>query len=152
MRTSSFPPEPNGFYGYNALQQLAYFAAIFLFAPLSILKRAAMSPAMVNRFSWFPHFFGGRQGARSIHFLMMLSWVAFLIVHVTLVVLTGFTRNMNHIVLGTDNLRPLGMILGFAGIAVVIATWVAAHYTSWKLPRLLQHVQNAFLNRCASLR
>jgi DMSO/TMAO reductase YedYZ molybdopterin-dependent catalytic subunit/thiosulfate reductase cytochrome b subunit len=138
-----FPPEPNGFYGYNALQQLAYFAAIFLFAPLSILTGAAMSPAMVNHFSWFPRFFGGRQGARSIHFLMMLSWVAFLIVHVTLVVLTGFKRNMNHIVLGTDNLRPLGMILGFAGIAVVIATWVAAHYTSWKFPRLLQHLQKA---------
>jgi len=138
-----FPPEPNGFYGYNALQQLAYFAAIFLFAPLSILTGAAMSPAMVNRFSWFPRFFGGRQGARSIHFLMMLSWVTFLIVHVTLVVLTGFKRNMNHIVLGTDNLRPLGMILGFAGIAVVIATWVAAHYTSWKFPRLLQHLQKA---------
>jgi len=32
-----FPPEPDGFYGYNALQQLAYFAAIFLFAPFSIL-------------------------------------------------------------------------------------------------------------------
>ena len=138
-----FPPEPNGFYGYNALQQLAYFAAIFLFAPVSILTGAAMSPAMVNRFSWFPRLFGGRQGARSIHFLMMLGWVAFLIVHVTLVVLTGFKRNMNHIVLGTDNLRPLGMILGFAGIAVVIATWVAAHYTSWKLPRLLQHLQKA---------
>ncbi len=138
-----FPPEPNGFYGYNALQQLAYFAAIFLFAPLSILTGAAMSPAMVNRFSWFPHFFGGRQGARSIHFLTMLSWVAFLIVHVTLVVLTGFKRNMNHIVLGTDNLRPLGMILGFAGIGVVVVTWIIAHYTSWKFPRLLQHMQKA---------
>jgi methionine sulfoxide reductase catalytic subunit len=138
-----FPPEPNGFYGYNALQQLAYFAAIFLFAPLSILTGAAMSPAMVNRFPWFPRLFGGRQGGRSIHFLMMLMWVGFLIAHVTLVVLTGFKRNMNHIVLGTDNVRTLGMILGFAGIAVVIATWIIAHYTSWKFPRLLQHMQKA---------
>jgi methionine sulfoxide reductase catalytic subunit len=138
-----FPPEPNGFYGYNALQQLAYFAAVFLFAPLSILTGAAMSPAMVNRFPWFPRLFGGRQGGRSIHFLMMLMWLGFLIVHVTLVVLTGFKRNMNHIVLGTDNVRPLGMVLGFAGIAVVIATWIIAHYTSWKFPRLLQHMQKA---------
>jgi DMSO/TMAO reductase YedYZ molybdopterin-dependent catalytic subunit len=74
---------------------------------------------------------------------MMLCWVAFLTVHVTLVALTGFERNMNHIVLGKDDLRPLGMILGFVGIAVVIATWVVAHYTSWKFPRLLQHVQKA---------
>jgi hypothetical protein len=35
------------------------------------------------------------------------------------------------------------MIPGFAGIAVVIATWVVAHYTSWKFPRLLQHIQKA---------
>ena len=35
------------------------------------------------------------------------------------------------------------MILGFVGIAVVIATWVVAHYTSWKFPRLLQHIQKA---------
>jgi len=62
---------------------------------------------------------------------------------VTLVALTGFKRNMNHIVLGTDNLRPRGMILGFVGIAVVIATWIVAHYTSWKFPRLLQHIQKA---------
>jgi hypothetical protein len=44
-----FPPEPNGFYGYNALQQLAYFATIFIMAPLSILTGMAMSPALVNR-------------------------------------------------------------------------------------------------------
>ena len=138
-----FPPEPNGFYAYNPLQQLSYFFVVFVFAPISIVAGAAMSPAMVNRFPWFPRIFGGRQGARSIHFLMMLCWVGFLIVHVTLVALTGFERNMNHIVLGTDNLGPLGMVLGFVGLAVVIASWIAAHYISWRLPRLLQHVQKA---------
>ena len=48
-------------------------------------------------------------------FRMMRGWVASLIVHVTLVALTRFERNMSHIVLRTDNLRSLGMILGFAG-------------------------------------
>jgi thiosulfate reductase cytochrome b subunit len=47
--------------------------------------------------------FGGRQSARSIHFLTMLSFLAFLVRHVTLVVMTGFARNMNHIVMGTDD-------------------------------------------------
>lgn len=102
-----------------------------------------MSPAMVNRFPGFTRLFGGRQGARSIHFLMMLCWVGFLIVHVSLVIATGFERNMNHIVLGTDNHRPLGMILGFVGLAAVVASWIAAHYISWKAPRLLQHAQKA---------
>ncbi len=138
-----FPPEPDGFYAYNALQQLTYFAVVFLFAPLSILTGAAMSPAFANRFPNFSKIFGGRQGARSIHFLMMLAWVAYVIVHVSLVVLTGFARNMNHIVLGVDNLRPIGMVLGFVGLAVVIGSWIIAYYISWSHPRLLQHVQKA---------
>src|ERR1051326_8206373 len=137
------PPEPNGFYGYNALQQLAYFAVVFICGPLSILTGIAMSPALANRFPLFPRLFGGRQTARSIHFVLLLGYVAFLIVHVTLVALTGFARNMNHIVLGTDDQRPLGMILGFVGIAVVIFSWIAAHFISWRFPRTLQHLQKA---------
>ncbi len=137
------PPEPNGFYGYNALQQLAYFAIVLVCGPLSILTGMAMSPAFENRFPAFARPFGGRQGARSIHFLLLLSYVAFLIVHVTLVVMTGFVRNMNHIVLGTDDHSPSGMILGFVGIGVVLVSWIAAHYTSWKFPRTLQHMQKA---------
>lgn len=138
-----FPPEPNGFYGYNALQQLTYFGMVFVFGPLSILTGIAMSPALVNRFSWFPRLFGGRQAARSIHFLLMIGYAVFVVVHVTLVALTGFVRNMNHIVLGTDDLRPIGMILGFIGIAAVVGSWVAAHYVSWHFPRALQHIQKA---------
>jgi DMSO/TMAO reductase YedYZ molybdopterin-dependent catalytic subunit/thiosulfate reductase cytochrome b subunit len=137
------PPEPNGFYGYNALQQFAYFAVVLVFGPLSILTGIAMSPALANRFPLYPRLFGGRQAARSLHFLLLLGYLAFLAVHVTLVVLTGFARNMNHIVLGTDDQKPLGMILGFVGIAVVIVSWIVAHYTSWKFPRLLQHIQKA---------
>ena len=138
-----FPPEPNGFYAFNPLQQLAYFFVVYVFAPVQIVAGASMSPAMVNRYPWFPRIFGGRQGARSVHFLMMLAWLGFLVVHVALITLTGFGRNMNHIVLGTDDLRPLGAILGFVGLAVVVGTWIAAHYISWKAPRLLQHVQKA---------
>jgi methionine sulfoxide reductase catalytic subunit len=137
------PPEPDGFYGYNALQQLAYFATIFMMAPLSILTGMAMSPALVNRFPGYARIFGGRQAARSIHFLLLAGWVLFVIVHVTLVVITGFERNMNHIVLGTDDPGPMGMILGFIGIAVVLLSWVAAHYISWYFPRGLQHGQKA---------
>jgi DMSO/TMAO reductase YedYZ molybdopterin-dependent catalytic subunit/thiosulfate reductase cytochrome b subunit len=141
--TLHLPPEPDGFYGYNALQQLAYFATIFMMAPLSILTGMAMSPALVNRFPKYARLFGGRQAARSIHFLLLLAWISFVIAHVTMVVLTGFMRNMNHIVRGTDDASPAGMILGFIGITVVLLTWVAAHYISWYLPRALQHIQRA---------
>ncbi|MEP6590440.1 MAG: molybdopterin-dependent oxidoreductase [Gemmatimonadota bacterium] len=137
--TLHLPPEPNGFFGYNGLQQLSYFAVFFLLGPLAILTGIAMSPAVVNRFRWYARLFGGRQAARSIHFLTMLSFVGFLVVHVTLIAATGLARNMNHIVLGTDNQRALGMMLGLVGIGVIVLSWVAAHYIAWHHPRALQH-------------
>jgi sulfoxide reductase catalytic subunit YedY len=137
--TFHLPAEPNGFYGYNALQQIAYFTVVFVFGPLAILTGIAMSPAMVNRFPWYARIFGGRQSARSIHFLTMFGFFAFIIVHVTLIVATGFARNMNHIVLGTDDPGLLGMYLGFVGIGVVVLSWIVAHYISWNHPRGLQH-------------
>jgi DMSO/TMAO reductase YedYZ molybdopterin-dependent catalytic subunit/thiosulfate reductase cytochrome b subunit len=137
--TFHLPQEPNGFYGYNALQQIAYFTVVFLFGPVAVLTGIAMSPAVVSRFPWYAWLFGGRQSARSIHFLTMLSFLAFLVVHITLIVMTGFARNMNHIVMGTDDQGNLGLTLGFVGIAVVVFSWVAAHYISWNRPRGLQH-------------
>ncbi|MGH9736703.1 MAG: molybdopterin-dependent oxidoreductase [Candidatus Acidiferrales bacterium] len=137
--TFHLPAEPNGFYGYNALQQIAYFAVVFVFGVVAIGTGIAMSPAVVNRFPWYARLFGGRQSARSIHFLTMFSFLAFLVVHVTLIAMTGFARNMNHIVMGTDDGNPIGMYLGFVGIAVVVLTWVVAHYISWYHPRPLQH-------------
>lgn len=141
--TLHMPAEPNGFYGYNALQQIAYFAVVFVFGPAAILTGIAMSPAVVNRFPWYAKLFGGRQSARSIHFLTMLSFLAFLVVHVTLVAMTGFVRNMNHIVLGTDTQGRLGVWFGFCGIAVVVLSWVVAHWVSWRYPRRLQHALKA---------
>ncbi len=137
--TFHLPPEPNGFYGYNALQQIAYFSVFFIFGPLAILTGLAMSPAVVNHFPWYAKLFGGRQSARSIHFINMLGFLGFLVVHVTLVVMTGFARNMNHIVMGTDEPTNTGIIWGFVGIAVVVGSWFVAHYISWHHPRGLQN-------------
>lgn len=148
--TFTLPPEPNGFYGYNALQQLAYVATVILMAPLSILTGMAMSPALVNRMPWFAKMFGGRQSARSIHFLMLVGFLGFLVVHVSLIVLTGFTRNMNHIVLGRDDANPLGMWLGLAGIGVVVTAWILAHHVAWNYPREVQHLQKAILQPIAT--
>jgi methionine sulfoxide reductase catalytic subunit len=140
--TFHLPPEPNGFYGYNALQQLAYFAVFFVFGPVAILTGIAISPAIVSRYPGYARLLGGRQTARSIHFLTMVGFVAFLVVHLTLVTMTGFVRNMNHIVMGTDDTNKAGMLWGFVGIGVVVATWVAAHYVSWTHPRSLQRAVN----------
>jgi sulfoxide reductase catalytic subunit YedY len=141
--TFHLPPEPNGFFAYNGLQQLAYFSVVFLLGPMAILTGIAMSPAVVNRFPWYARLFGGRQSARSLHFLTMAAFFAFIVVHVALVAMTGVARNMNHIVMGTDSTSSLGTVLGFLGISAVILSWVGAHYISWFYPRVLQHVQKS---------
>ena len=141
--TFHMPAEPDGFYFYNPLQQLAYFGVVFLMAPLSLLSGMAMSPALDNRFPWFPKLFGGRQAARSVHFLLLVGYLGFLVVHVSLVVSTGFISNMNHIVLGTDDVRPTGMIIGLVLIGAVIGSWAVAHFIAWKYPRGIQYLHRA---------
>jgi DMSO/TMAO reductase YedYZ molybdopterin-dependent catalytic subunit/thiosulfate reductase cytochrome b subunit len=144
--TFHLPPEPNGFYHYNALQQLAYFGVVFILAPLAMLTGPAMSPAFTARFRWYPSLPGNRQVGRSIHFLIMCAFVVFIIAHVTLVVLTGFMRNMNHIVVGADNTNPIGLYLGVAGIAVVVLMNVLANWMAWKHPRAVQHAAKAVVS------
>lgn len=144
--TFHLPIEPNGFYHYNALQQLSYFGVIFILAPLAILTGLCMSPAIENRFHWLPKLFGNRQGARSVHFLVMLSYAFFIIIHVTMVVISGLIRNMNHITLGTDNTTDLtGVFIVSAIILFTIAFCFYAYWVSWKRPRWVQRGE-AFIN------
>lgn len=144
--TFNMPIEPNGFYNYNALQQLSYFAIVFLFAPLAMVSGMAMSPAVENRFHWIPKLFINRQGARSVHFLVMLGYLAFTIVHVSMVAATGLKRNMNHIIHGTDDPNDLsGIYIGGAILLFVIAFCFFAHWVSWRKPRYLQRLA-AFVN------
>lgn len=143
--TFHMPPEPNGFYRYNALQQLAYFGVVFVLAPLAIVSGPSMSPALTNRFSWYPNLPANRQVGRSLHFLIMVSFVLFLIGHVTMVAMTGLVRNMNHIVLGTDDVGRLGLYLGLVGLGVVFALNALANWVAWRYPRALQHVAAAIV-------
>ncbi len=144
--TFHFPIEPNGFYHYNALQQLAYFGVIFILAPVAMLSGMSMSPAIESRFNWLPKIFGNRQGARSVHFLMMLSYVFFIIIHVTLVAATGLVRNMNHITVGTDNpSNKIGLYIGIAILLFTIVFFFFAHWVSWNRPRWVQRT-SAFIN------
>lgn len=137
--TLQMPPEPDGFFAYNPLQQLAYFGVVFVLAPLSLLTGLAMSPALDSACPWYPRLFGNRQVARSLHFLLLLSYVAFIVPHVTMVVLTGALRNFNHIVLGTDDVGVLGLVIGLVGLGVVVLANVWATRVSRHRPRGLQH-------------
>jgi sulfoxide reductase catalytic subunit YedY len=144
--TFHLPPEPNGFCHYNALQQLTYFGVVFILAPLAMVTGPSMSPAFTARFPWYPKLPGNRQVGRSIHFLIMCSFVLFVIGHVTMVALTGFVRNMNHIVVGTDSADPIGLYLGLAGVGVIIAVNVFANWMAWRYPRILQHAAKVIVS------
>lgn len=143
--TFHMPPEPNGFFQYNALQQLAYFGVVFILAPLAILTGPSMSPALTNRFRWYPKLPGNRQIGRSLHFLVMCAFVLFTIVHVTLVVATGVIRNMNHVVVGTDDTSLAGVSLGLLGLGVIVGVNVLANWLAWRKPRLVQHIAKAII-------
>jgi DMSO/TMAO reductase YedYZ molybdopterin-dependent catalytic subunit len=104
-----------------------------------------MSPAIDNHFKWYSRLFGNRQAARSIHFLGLLCFLGFVAVHVTMVVVTGSIRNMNHIVMGTDDLNAAGLIVGLTGIGALIAACVLANWLTWRHPRLLQAASRALV-------
>ena len=113
---------------------LSYFGVVFVLAPLAILTGPSMSPALTNRFKWYPKLPGNRQIGRSLHFLVMCAFVIFLVGHVTMVAITGFARNMNHIVVGTDGTGLTGVYLGLVGIGVVVAVNALANWLAWRQP------------------
>jgi DMSO/TMAO reductase YedYZ molybdopterin-dependent catalytic subunit len=136
------PIEPNGFYHFNALQQLSYFAVVFIMAPLAMLTGLAMSPAIDSRFNWYPKLFFNRQTARSFHFLIMFAYVIFIVVHVVLVALTGLRKNMNHIILNKSNDSALtGLWIGIIIVLFVIGFNMLAHWMSWRKQRTLQSLE-----------
>ena len=57
--------------------------------------------------------------------------------------ITGFVRNMNHIVLGTDDSRLAGVYLGLVGVGILLAINALANWLAWRHPRLVQHVAKA---------
>ena len=91
---------------YNVLQQLTYLFVIFVLLPLMLLTGLSMSPGIDGAFHWLPAAFGGRQTARTIHFVSASLLVLFTIVHVAMVVLSGFFNNMRSMITGRYVLPP----------------------------------------------
>lgn len=75
--------------GYNSLQKASYLLVIFVLAPLMLLTGMTMSPGFVAAFPELTILFGGRQSARSIHFIVANLFLLFLLVHLVEVVLAG---------------------------------------------------------------
>lgn len=93
--------------GYNPLQKLAYLAVVFVLGPLVLLSGLTMSPWLDSVFPGLLDFFGGRQSARSIHFIAAFAFVAFVLVHVGMVLLVGPINHIRAMLTGRLQIRRL---------------------------------------------
>ena len=91
---------------YNVLQKLAYVAVIFVLLPVMALSGLTMSPAVTAALPFLLDLFGGRQSARTIHFLVTDLLVLFVLVHVVQVIVTGAFNNMRAMITGRYVIRP----------------------------------------------
>ncbi|HQS97914.1 cytochrome b/b6 domain-containing protein [Novosphingobium sp. 17-62-19] len=91
---------------YNPLQKIAYLGVIFVLIPLVILTGMTMSPNLNAAFPFLLDIFGGRQSARSIHFLCAAAFCAFIFIHLLMVVLAGPINELRSIVTGWYRLPP----------------------------------------------
>lgn len=85
---------------YNVLQKLSYLAVAFLLIPALVLAGLAMSPGLDAAFPWLLDLFGGRQSARTVHFIAASLLVLFVIVHVVMVLISGVWNNLRSMVTG----------------------------------------------------
>ncbi len=85
---------------YNVLQKGSYIGVIFVLLPLIILTGLTMSPGMNAAWPWLVDLFGGRQSARSIHFIVAWLLVAFFLVHIIMVVLAGPINEVRSMITG----------------------------------------------------
>jgi thiosulfate reductase cytochrome b subunit len=85
---------------YNVLQQLAYLSVIFVAFPLIIVAGMTMSPGLDTAFPWLVDLFQGRQTARTVHFIAATAIVLFVLVHLVMVLISGFWNNLRSIITG----------------------------------------------------
>ena len=85
---------------YNVLQNIAYLSIVFIVLPLIVVGGLAMSPMADSIATGWVDFFGGRQAARSLHFIAAGLIVAFVLVHVFEVIVTGLVNNLRSMVTG----------------------------------------------------
>ena len=91
---------------YNVLQKLAYLPVIFVLLPLMVVTGLAMSPAIDARFHFLTIGLGGRQSARTLHFLSASGLVAFVVVHVAMVIVAGPLNELRSMITGWFVIRP----------------------------------------------
>lgn len=118
-------PTENGWVNYNALQTLTYFVTVFVAAPLALATGIRLSPGLAARLRPLDRIVPLR-ATRLVHVAVMVWFVGFIIVHVTLVLATGALRNLNHMYAGRDDQSWWGFGIFAASIVVMVVAWALA--------------------------
>lgn len=87
---------------YGLLQKLAYMSVMFIAFPLMVATGLTMSPAVAAGYPFLLDLFGGYQTARTLHFFGFASLILFLLVHVAMVIATGFGRQLRTMTWGNQ--------------------------------------------------
>jgi len=117
-------PVENPWVAYNSLQVLAYFGVVFVLAPLAIVTGLRLSSAWpldaprLNRV--LPE-----QPLRRLHNLVLFLFLAFIVVHVDLVLFTGAVHNLNVMYAASNDVSWMGTVIFIASLAVLAAVWFA---------------------------
>lgn len=85
---------------YNVLQKIAYASVLFVMLPLMILTGLSMSPSFNATAPWLLDIFGGRQSARTIHFITMMALFGFFVIHMLMIVAAGPLNELRSIITG----------------------------------------------------
>ncbi|GHO49278.1 hypothetical protein KSX_74410 [Ktedonospora formicarum] len=140
-------PPASEFRPYDPLQQLAYAAVVFLLGPFMLATGAAMSPAIEARFPWYLKLLGGKQSARSLHYLSLILFTVFIFVHTALVLIVHFQSNVRAIVLGSET-SDLGLAftIGVIALLVVAIIYIWSSWYTLRRRSLMQHALGAIVD------
>lgn len=94
------PPGTDEAHSYNVLQRTTYLIVIFVLFPLVIWTGIALSPSFDSAFPATVNLLGGRQSARTLHFFLTWALVLFLLIHVTMIAVSGFWNRMRGMITG----------------------------------------------------
>ena len=117
-------PTEDSWIVYNSLQQLAYFAVVFIAAPLALLTGLRLSSAWPVEGSLASP--ATEKWARAIHYPVMLFFLAFTFVHVVLVLTTGALSKLNQMYTARDTDDWLGFAVFALSVVVMVAAWLLA--------------------------
>jgi DMSO/TMAO reductase YedYZ molybdopterin-dependent catalytic subunit/thiosulfate reductase cytochrome b subunit len=137
-------PTDHTWVAYNSLQLMAYFTTVFIAAPLAVITGLGMSPALSMRLTVISKRLS-IQTARSLHFLVLVYFLFFIVTHVTMVFATEALRNLNHMFAARDDNSWVGFAIFTAAMVVVAVGWVAATPFTYRHPRVVQRVGYALI-------